>query len=52
MQLEERFVAQSWEHIEACFYRWDGTCPYLLSFYSMCELRGEGDVGDRYVVQN
>jgi len=25
---------------------------YLLRLNRMCELRGEGDMGDRYVVQN
>ena len=38
--------------LRTSFYRWNGACPYLLRFYRMCELRGEGDVGDRYVVQN
>jgi len=52
MRLEERFVAQSWERIRVYFYRWSGACPYLLRFHCMCELRGERDVGDRYIVQN
>jgi len=55
MQLEVRFVAQSWEHIEECFYGWYDACPYLLRlnrFYCMCKLRGEGYMRDRNVVQN